>query len=87
MVVVGNGTKGYENPYWETNLAIAMQIVKKGEEMYPGLFRPLLIRDSKYNQDLNEGAILTEMGTTGNTHEEVFYAATCLANILDEVFK
>lgn len=87
MVVVGIGTKGYENPYWETNLAIAMQIVKKGEEMYPGLFRPLLIRDSKYNQDLNEGAILTEMGTTGNTHEEVFYAATCLANILDEVFK
>jgi len=87
MVVVGIGTKGYENPYWETNLAIALQIVKKGEEMYPGLFRPLLIRDSKYNQDLNEGAILTEMGTTGNTHEEVFYAATCLSNVLDEVFK
>ena len=87
MIVVGIGTKGYENPYWETNLAIAMQIMKKGEEMYPGLFRPLLIRDSKYNQDMNEGAILTEMGTTGNTHEEVFYAATCLANVLNEVFK
>lgn len=87
MVVVGIGTKGYENPYWETNLAIAMQIVKKGEEMYPGLFRPLLIRDSKYNQDLNQGAILTEMGTTGNTHEEVFYAATCLSNVLNEIFK
>lgn len=87
MIVVGIGTKGYENPYWETNLAIAMQIMKKGEEMYPGLFRPLLIRDSKYNQDLNEGAILTEMGTTGNTHEEVFYAATCLSNVLNEIFK
>lgn len=87
MVVVGIGTKGYENPYWETNLAIAMQIVKKGEEMYPGLFRPILIRNSKYNQDLNKGAILTEIGTTGNTHEQVFYAATCFANILNEVFK
>ena len=87
MIVVGIGTKGYENPYWETNLSLAMQIMKKGEEMYPGLFRPLLIRDSKYNQDMNEGAILTEMGTTGNTHEEVFYAATCLSNVLNEVFK
>lgn len=87
MVVVGIGTEGYENPYWETNLAIAMQIVKLGEEMYPGLFRPLLIRDSKYNQDINKGSILTEIGTTGNTHEEVYYAVTCLANILDKVFK
>lgn len=87
MVVIGIGTTGYENPYWETNLAIGMQLMKKGEEMYPGLFRPLLIRDSKYNQDLNEGAILTEIGTTGNTHEEIYYAATCLGNVLDEIFK
>lgn len=87
MVVVGIGTEGYENPYWETNLAIAMKIVKLGEEMYPGLFRPLLIRGSKYNQDINQGSILTEIGTTGNTHEEVYYAVTCLANILDKVFK
>ena len=87
MVVVGIGTEGYENPYWETNLAIAMNIVKLGEEMYPGLFRPLLVRGSKYNQDINKGSILTEVGTTGNTHEEVYYAVTCLANILDKVFK
>lgn len=87
MVVVGIGTEGYENPYWEANLAIAMNIVKLGEEMYPGLFRPLLVRGSKYNQDINKGSILTEVGTTGNTHEEVYYAVTCLANILDKVFK
>lgn len=87
MVVVGIGTDGYANPYWETNLSIAMKIMKIGEEMYPGLFRPLLIRDSRYNQDLNKGAILTEVGTTGNTHEQIYYAATCLGNILDKVFK
>ena len=87
MVVVGIGSEGYENPYWETNLAIALKIVKLGEEMYPGLFRPVLIRGSKYNQDTNKGAILTEVGTTGNTHEQVYYAVTCLGNILDKVFK
>lgn len=86
MIVVGVGAEGYENPYWETNLALAMKIMKKGEEMYPGLFRPMLIRDSKYNQDMNCGAILTEVGTTGNTHEQVYYAVTCLGNILNEVF-
>lgn len=87
MIVVGIGTEGYENLYWETNLAIAMKIMKIGEEMYPGLFRPILIRESRYNQHYNEGSILTEIGNTGNTHEEVFYAVSCLGNILDKVFK
>lgn len=87
MVVVGVGTSNYENPYWENNLAIGMQITKKGEEMYPGLFRQVLIRSSRYNQHLNDGSILIEVGATGNTLDEVYYAVTCLSNILDQLFE
>lgn len=87
MVVVGVGTSSYENPYWENNLAIGMQITKKGEEMYPGLFRQMLVRGSRYNQHLNDGSILIEVGATGNTLDEVYYAVTCLSNILDQIFE
>lgn len=35
MFVMGIGAKGYENPYWEDNLATALQIQKLANDMYP----------------------------------------------------
>lgn len=87
MLVVGVGTKGYENKYWKKNLSLALNIAKLGEEMYPGLFRQILVRDSRYNQHLNEGALLVEVGSTGNTLEEAYYGARCFANILARIYK
>lgn len=87
MVVIGVGSSSYENPYWERNLALGMQITKKGEEMYPGLFRQVLVRGSRYNQHLHNGSILIEVGATGNTLDEVYYAATCFSNILDQIYE
>lgn len=86
MFVMGVGTASYENQYWEDNLALALQIQKLGEEMYPGLFRGMLIRNSKYNQDLVKHSFLIEVGTTGNTLEESYFAARCLANILNKFY-
>jgi len=86
MFVMGVGTASYENPYWEDNLALALKIQKLGEEMYPGLFRGMLIRNSKYNQDLIKHSFLIEVGTTGNTLEESYFAARCLANILNKFY-
>jgi len=86
MFVMGVGTTSYENQYWEDNLALALQIQKLGEEMYPGLFRGMLIRNSKYNQDLIRRSFLIEVGTTGNTLEEAYFAARCLANILNKFY-
>ena len=75
------------NKYWEENLSLALQIVKKGEEMYPGLFRHVLVRDARYNQHLNKGSLLVEVGATGNTLEEAYYGARCFANILSKIYK
>ena len=86
MFVMGVGTKSYENEYWEDNLALALQLQKLGEEMYPGLFRGMLIRNSKYNQDLVKHSFLVEVGTTGNTLEEAYFAARCPANILNKFY-
>lgn len=86
MFVMGVGTDSYANPYWQDNLALALQLQKLGEEMYPGLFRGMIIRNSKYNQDLIKHSFLIEVGTTGNTLEEAYFGARCLANILNKFY-
>ena len=87
MLVVGVGYNGFPNEYWEQNLAIALKITKLGEEMYPGLFRHILVRDARYNQHLAPGSLLVEVGATGNTLEEAYYGARCFANILSKLYK
>lgn len=64
MIVMGIGTKGYENNYWYENLSLAVQIMRMGERMYPGLFKPMIIRNSKYNQDLAKHSFLIEIGAS-----------------------
>ncbi len=86
MFVMGVGSEAYLNEYWEDNLALALKLQKLGEEMYPGLFRGMIIRNSKYNQDLIKHSFLIEVGTTGNTLEESYFAARCLANILNKFY-
>ncbi|MDD2627648.1 MAG: stage II sporulation protein P [Clostridia bacterium] len=86
MFVMGVGTENYKNEYWEGNLALALQLQKLGEEMYPGLFRPMIIRNSKYNQDMIENSFLIEVGSTGNSLEEAYYSARCLANVLNKFY-
>ncbi len=87
MLVVGVGYSGYPNEYWEENLSLALQIAKLGEEIYPGLFRQVLVRDARYNQHLSPGSLLVEVGATGNTLEEAYYGARCFANILARLYK
>ena len=87
MLVVGVGYEGFPNEYWEENLTLALKIAKLGEEMYPGLFRHVLVRDARYNQHLSGGSLLVEVGATGNTLEEAYYGARCFANILAKIYK
>ena len=87
MLVIGVGYEGYPNKYWEENLVMALKIAKLGEEMYPGLFRQVLVRDARYNQHLQPGSLLVEVGATGNTLEEAYYGARCFANILAKLYK
>lgn len=87
MLVVGVGYQSLDNKYWKENLSLALKIASVGEKMYPGLFRHVLVRDSRYNQHLTPGSILIEVGATGNTLEEAYYGARCLGNILGNIYK
>ena len=84
MFVIGTNGGGLEHDNWNKNLKIAIEIQKKANEMYPGLFRPIIIRNSRYNQHLAVGASIIEVGATGNTLEECLLSMQYLANVLDE---
>lgn len=87
MFVMGVGTDSNRNPYYLDNLSLAMQIQLLADKVYPGLFRPMLIRNSIYNQDLNRYSLLIEVGSTGNTLDEAYYATRCISNLLNIIYK
>lgn len=87
MFVIGTNGGGLEHPDWDKNLKMAVKIQQKANEMYPGLFRPIIIRNSRYNQHVSTGACIIEVGATGNTMDQCILSMQCLANIYAEVCK
>ncbi len=85
MFVIGTNGGGLEHPNWVQNLKIAIKIQAKANEMYPGLFRPLILTNSRYNQHIAKGACIIEVGATANTLEECLLSMQCLANVLEEI--
>lgn len=87
MFVIGTDGGGLEHPNWQQNLKFAVKVQEKANELYPGLFRPILLRNSRYNQQLGKAACIIEVGATGNTLEQAMGSMKYLSKILDEVLK
>ena len=87
MFVIGTDGGGLPHPNWIQNLNTALYIQKIANTIYPGLFRPIILRNSRYNQHVSSGACIIEVGATGNTLDECLLSIECLSNILSEAFK
>ena len=87
MFVIGTNGGGLEHPNWVQNLKIAVKIQEKANEMYPGLFKPMIVRNSRYNQHLGKAACIIEVGATGNTLEQCLNSMKYLAKVMNEVVK
>ena len=87
MFVIGTDGGGLEHPNWNNNLKLAIKIQEKANEMYPGLFKPIILRNSRYNQHVTSGACIIEVGATGNTLEECNNSIKYLAKVISEVMK
>ena len=87
MFVIGTDGGGLEHPNWVQNLKTAVKIQEQANKMYPGLFRSIIIRNSRYNQHISSGASIIEVGATANTLGECLLSMQCLANVIDEVCK
>ena len=64
MFVIGTNGGGLDHPNWLNNFKLAVKIQEKANELYPGLFRPIILRNSRYNQNLASGACIIEVGAT-----------------------
>lgn len=87
MFVIGTDGGGLDHPNWQQNLKFAVKVQEKANQLYPGLFRPILLRNSRYNQQLGKAACIIEVGATGNTLEQAMGSMKYLSKILDEVLK
>ena len=83
MFVIGTNGGGLYHPNWQSNLKFAIELQQKANEMYPGLFKPMIVRNSRYNQHLGSAACIIEVGATGNTLEQCMVSMKYLAKVLD----
>ena len=85
MFVIGTDGSGLLHPKWKQNLQYAMKVQQKANELYPGLFRPINLRTSRFNQHLTTATTIIEVGATGNTLDECISSMKYLAKVLSQV--
>lgn len=86
-LVVGSDGGGLEHPGWRENLKLAAAIQNRLLEENDHLCRPILLRNSRYNQHATTGSLLVEIGAAGNSPEEAALAAKLFAEGMVEVIK
>ena len=87
MFVIGTDAGGLWHPNWRENLKFAIKVQSKAEEMYPGLFKTMMVTTSRYNQHTGKYASIIEVGATGNTLEQCLTSMKYLAKVMNEIIK
>lgn len=77
--VIGSDGGGLEHARWRENLKLACAVQSTLLNEYPTLMRPIIVRNSRYNQQVTTGSLLIEVGTAGNSLEEALVAARLFA--------
>ena len=85
MFVIGTNGGGLNHPNWKQNLKFAIEVQQKANEMYPGLFKPIILRNSRYNQHLGKAACIIEVGATGNTLDQCLNSMKYLAKVFEKL--
>ena len=86
-LVVGSDGGGLEHPDWMENLRLAVAIQEEIAREHPTLMRPILLRNSRYNQHATPGSLLVEVGAAGNSPEEALLAGRLFAQSMVEVLQ
>jgi len=86
-LVMGSDGSGLTHPRWMDNLRLAVAIQQDALACYPTLMRPILLRNSRYNQHATTGSLLIEAGAAGNSPEEAALAGRLFAQRMAEVLQ
>ncbi len=85
MLVVGTDGGGAQHPYWIDNLALAVRFQEELISDYVSLARPIVLRNSSYNQQLSPGYLLVEVGATGTPSPRRWTGARLFAQSVSQV--
>lgn len=77
--VLGTNGGGAAHENWKENLTLACAVQETILAEYPTLMRPIIVRNSRYNQHLTPGSLLIEVGTAGNSLDEALTSARIFA--------
>jgi len=75
---------GMKNKNSSKNLKFMETLNDKFKKKYPGISRGIYKKNYIYNQDLNPGVILIELGGNENTMEEVYNSCNAIVDVLIE---
>ena len=87
MFVIGTDAGGLWHQNWKENLKFAIKVQQKANEIYPGLFKTMMLTKSRYNQHTGKYASIIEVGATGNTLEQCLTSMKYLAAVMHEVIQ
>ena len=86
-LVIGSDGSGLSHPDWMENLKLAAAIQEEALTRYPTLMRPVLLRNSRYNQHATKGSLLVEVGAAGNSLDEALLSARLFAKAFADVIQ
>lgn len=87
MMLVGTGENGLPHPNWKENLKFALYLQSAVINKYATLQRPVALEKERYNQQLCTGAIIVEVGSSGNTLTEALNAVRLFADAIAPALK
>ena len=86
MFLVGNGKGFSEKEYCADNFECATILTSAVNEIAPGLCRPVMVKDGRYNQHVSPRSLLVEVGHNENLLAEALAAMPYLAEAMQTVF-
>ena len=86
MFVMGTNGGGLTHNNWQSNLKFAIKVQEEADKIYPGLFKAIILRNSRYNQNLGKSACIIEVGSTGNTLEQCLCSMKYFSEVLNITF-
>lgn len=79
MLVVGTDELGLKHDNWRTNLKFATMVQQQFLAISPTFARPMNLRTSRFNGHAAPGAVIIEVGSSGNTLDETLGSAKYIA--------
>lgn len=87
MIVSGCECSSFSIPHYLENFKLGCLLQNTAESKYPNLARGLLFDYREYNQGIKPGTLLIEVGSHGNSLNEVVYTGELLGEIIAEAAK